>query len=176
VAAPRVSDLPRIRVALGFYRVSAAVTGVFLLLLVVMMVTRYGFGLDLELGGPDGLVSLAPKEIIEADAAVNLSTIILIVHGWLYVVYLICDFALWRFVRYSFGYFCFVALGGIIPFISFYFEWRAPPGILAQAPAVGGPAPHGAAPRGVAQPGVGVPARRHRARCSSSTSARSTPS
>jgi len=126
VTALRTEDLPRIRIALAFYRVSAAVTGVFLLLLVVMMVTRYGFGMDLELGGPAGFISLAPKEIIEADAAVNLSTIILIVHGWLYVVYLICDFALWRFVGYSFGYFCFVALGGIVPFISFYFEWRVP--------------------------------------------------
>ena len=126
MAALRTEDLPKIRVALAFYRVSAAVTGVFLLLLVVMMVTRYGYGLDLELGGPDGLISLAPKEIIEADGAVNLSTIILIVHGWLYVVYLICDFALWRFVGYSFTYFCFVALGGVVPFISFYFEWRVP--------------------------------------------------
>ncbi len=126
MAALRTEDLPRIRIALAFYRVSAAVTGVFLLLLVVMMVTRYGLGMDLELGGPDGLISLAPREIIEADAAVNLSTIILIVHGWLYVVYLVCDFALWRFVGYSFGYFCFVALGGIVPFISFYFEWRVP--------------------------------------------------
>ncbi|OJX63189.1 MAG: hypothetical protein BGO95_09250 [Micrococcales bacterium 73-13] len=157
MAAPRVSDLPRIRVALGFYRVSAAVTGVFLLLLVVMMVTRYGFGLDLELGGPDGLVSLAPKEIIEADAAVNLSTIILIVHGWLYVVYLICDFALWRFVRYSFGYFCFVALGGIIPFISFYFEWRVPRDIRAWTAAVAEPASDGEPAGDEAPAGSGVP-------------------
>ena len=123
---PRAEDLPRIRIALAFYRVSAAVTGTFLLLLVVMMVTRYGFGSDLELGGPAGFISLAPAEIIEADGAINLSTIILIVHGWLYVVYLIADFALWRLVRFSFGYFCFVTLGGIIPFISFYFEYRVP--------------------------------------------------
>jgi len=129
---PRAEDLPRIRIALAFYRVSAAITGVFLLLLVVMMITRYGFGSDLELGGPAGFISLAPAQIIEADGAINLSTIILIVHGWLYVVYLICDFALWRLVRYSFGYFCFVALGGIIPFISFYFEYRVPKDIRAR--------------------------------------------
>lgn len=129
---PRAEDIPRIRVALTVYRVSAAVTGVFLLLLVVMMITRYGFGSDLELGGPDGFISLAPAAIIEADGAINLSTIILIVHGWLYVVYLICDFALWRLVRYSFLYFCFVALGGIIPFISFYFEYRVPRDVRAR--------------------------------------------
>lgn len=129
---PRAEDLPRIRIALAFYRVSAAITGIFLLLLVVMMITRYGFGADLELGGPAGLISLAPAEIIEADGAINLSTIILIVHGWLYVVYLICDFALWRLVRFSFPYFCFVALGGVIPFISFYFEYRVPKDIRAR--------------------------------------------
>ena len=136
---PRAEDLPRIRIALRFYRVSAAITGVFLLLLVVMMVTRYGFGLDLA-SGVNGPISLEPTWWLKdngAEGAVNLSTIILIVHGWLYVLYLICDFALWRLVRYSFGYFCFVALGGIIPFISFYFEYRVPKDINARTRSVG---------------------------------------
>ena len=51
---------------------------------------------------------------------------ILIVHGWLYVLYLGCDFVLWRMLRFSFGRFLFIALGGIIPFLSFYFEFRMP--------------------------------------------------
>jgi len=123
---PRVEDIPRIRLALASFRVSAAVTGVFLLLLVVMMITRYGFGSDLALGGPAGFISLAPAEIIEAEGAINLSTIILIVHGWLYVVYLIVDFALWRLLRFSFGYALLIALGGVVPFLSFYFEWLVP--------------------------------------------------
>jgi len=139
---PRAEDLPRIRVALVCYRVSAAITGVFLLLLVVMMITRYGFHSDLALF--DGTVTMLER--IEEPGmdptgfwppgAVNLSTIILIVHGWLYVVYLVCDFWLWRLVRYSFAYFCFVALGGIIPFISFYFEWRVPKDIRARTRAL----------------------------------------
>jgi integral membrane protein len=87
------------------------------------MVFRYGFFVDIELGGPFGFLALTPKELI---TGVNLSTIILIVHGWLYVVYLGLDFLLWRFTRWSFGRFLFIALGGIIPLLSFFFEFRVP--------------------------------------------------
>jgi hypothetical protein len=62
-----------------------------------MMVFRYGFGVDIEVGGPFGFVALTPKEAI---TAVNFSTIILIVHGWLYVGYLYSDFRLWSLVRW----------------------------------------------------------------------------
>ena len=129
--APLASDVPRIRAWLVAFRVSAAITGVFLILLVVMMITRYGFGGDLA-WTPGGGFGLLPAEIIEAEAGVNLSTIILIVHGWLYVVYLVVDFALWRLARYSFLYFLFVALGGVVPFLSFFFEWRVPRDIQAR--------------------------------------------
>lgn len=121
--AIRPADIPRIRTVLAVYRVSAIVTGTFLLLLVLMMVFRYGFGVDIELGGPFGFLALQPRELI---TAVNLSTAILIVHGWLYVVYLLCDFALWRMTRWSFGRFLFIALGGIVPLLSFFFEFRVP--------------------------------------------------
>ncbi len=121
--AIRPADLPRIRTVLAIYRVSAIVTGTFLLLLVLMMVFRYGFGVDIELGGPFGFLALQPRDLIEG---VNLSTAILIVHGWLYVVYLLCDFALWRLTRWSFGRVLFLALGGIIPGLYFFFEFRVP--------------------------------------------------
>jgi integral membrane protein len=122
-SAIRLADVQRIRMVLAVYRVSAIVTGTFLLLLCLMMVFRYGFGVDIELGGPFGFLALQPRELIEA---VNLSTGILIVHGWLYVVYLLCDFALWRLTRWSFGRFLFIALGGIVPLLSFFFEFRVP--------------------------------------------------
>src|SRR5688572_3540626 len=121
--AIRPADVPRIRAALAVYRVSAIITGTFLLLLVLMMVFRYGFGVDIELGGPFGFLALQPRELIEA---VNLSTGILIVHGWLYVVYLLCDFALWRLTRWSFARFLFIALGGVVPLLSFFFEYFVP--------------------------------------------------
>jgi integral membrane protein len=135
--AIRPADVPRIRTVLAVYRVSAIVTGTFLLLLVLMMVFRYGFGVDIELGGPFGFLALQPRDLIEA---VNLSTGILIVHGWLYVVYLLCDFALWRLTRWSFGRFLFIALGGIIPLLSFFFEFRVPRWVDERLDAVETPA------------------------------------
>lgn len=122
-AGPRPSDVPRLRTALKVYRVSAAITGTFLLLLVVMMVLRYGFHVDIELGGPFGFLALTQLGQI---TAINLSIVILTVHGWLYVLYLACDFVMWRLARYSFGRFLFIALGGVIPFLSYYFEFQVP--------------------------------------------------
>lgn len=122
-AGPRPSDVPRLRTALKVYRVSAAITGTFLLLLVVMMVLRYGFHVDIELGGPFGFLALTPLGQL---TAINLSIVILTVHGWLYVLYLACDFIMWRLARYGFGRFLFIALGGVIPFLSYYFEFQVP--------------------------------------------------
>ena len=59
---PKASDAKRIRNALKLYRVTSIVTGAFLLLLCVMMVTRYGFGVDIEMNGPYGFLALTPKE------------------------------------------------------------------------------------------------------------------
>lgn len=122
---PRPADVPRIRLALAAFRVSAIVTGVFLLLLVVMMVLRYVYLVDIEYTDAYGL-QLTPKELIDGRGGVNLSIVILTTHGWLYVVYLACDFLLWRLTRWSFGRFLFIALGGIIPGLSFFFEFRVP--------------------------------------------------
>ena len=118
---PKLSNLPRIKSALRLYRVTSIVTGVFLLLLVLMMVFRYGFGVDIELNGPEGFLALTPKDLI---IGVNLSTIILIVHGWFYVVYLYSDFRLWSLMRWTFPRFILIALGGVIPFLSFIVERR----------------------------------------------------
>ena len=112
---------------MAVYKVSSIITGTFLLLLVLMMVLRYGFGVDIELNSVYGLL-LTPKELI---TGVNLSTAILILHGWLYVLYLGTDFVLWRSIRWSFGKFLFIALGGIIPLLSFFLERRVPRQALA---------------------------------------------
>ena len=142
MAGARVSDIPRIRTTLRVYRVSAIVTGVFLLLLVLMMVFRYGLGVDIELGGPFGFLALQPRQLI---VATNLSTLILIVHGWLYVVYLGCDFLLWRFLRFPFGRFLVIALGGIVPLLSFFFEFRVPKMVHAELDRLEADQPVGAA-------------------------------
>jgi len=139
---PRPTDVPRIRKVLAVYRVSAIVTGVFLLFLCAMMVLRYGLGVDIELGGAFGFLALQPRALI---TAVDLSTGILIAHGWLYVVYLGCDFLMWRMLRFSFSRFLLYALGGIIPGLSFYFEFRVPSYVNQQlAAATPAPTPAGA--------------------------------
>lgn len=117
--SPRPADAARIRGALSFYRLLAWVTGGFLLLLCLEMIIRYGFGLDIELGGSGGVLALTPRETV---VAVNLSTGILIVHGWLYVVYLFSDFRLWTLLRWPFSRFILIALGGVVPFLSFFTE------------------------------------------------------
>jgi integral membrane protein len=122
-AGPRLEDVPRVRVVLAIFRVSAIITGILLLGLCLMMVLRYIFHVDIEVGGPFGFVALVPPKEI---TAMNFSTFELITHGWLYVVYLGLDFILWRMLRFSFGRFLWFALGGIIPFLSFYFEFRIP--------------------------------------------------
>lgn len=120
---PRESDLPRIRKTVRVYKISAIITGSFLLLLCLMMVFRYIMGVDIELGGPAGFLALTPREML---VGFNLSTLILIIHGWLYVFYLGCNFVLWRLMGWSFGRFLLIALGGVIPLLSFFFEHSVP--------------------------------------------------
>lgn len=117
---PKVSDLPRIRGALKFYRIAAYITGVFLLLLIFEMVFKYTpLQLEMEIGGPGGFFALVPVDTV---TAFNLSSAILIAHGWMYVVYLFADFRLWSIMRWPFSYFISIALGGVVPLLSFIVE------------------------------------------------------
>ncbi|WP_120339398.1 DUF3817 domain-containing protein [Cryobacterium soli] len=117
--APKPADLPRIPGALKLYQVSSIITGVFLLLLCAEVVAKYFFGTELEGGGPNGFLALVPEGTV---TAANLSTGLLIVHGWFYVLYLFADFRLWSLMRWPFPMFLLIALGGIIPFLSFFLE------------------------------------------------------
>lgn len=118
---PRERDLPKIPGALRFYQISSIITGVLLLLLCVEMLMKYGFRLELELGGAYGFLAFVPSGSV---AAVNLSIGILVVHGWFYVVYLFSDFRLWSLMRWPIGKFILIALGGVVPFLSFFVEAR----------------------------------------------------
>lgn len=123
-ARPRAADLPKVPAALRFYQVFAYVTGVMLLLLVVEMIVKYGFGHWVYAFQPGhALVSfppVGPEDIYYKG--LNLSIAVLIVHGWLYVVYLFADFRLWSMMRMPFTKFIQIALGGVIPFMSFIVE------------------------------------------------------
>lgn len=116
---PKRADFPRIRSALRFYQVCSIITGTLLLLLCAEMILKYAFGLELEAFGPQGLLALVPGDAV---VAVNLSTGLLIAHGWFYVVYLFSDFQLWSRMRWPFLRFLVIALGGVIPLLSFFLE------------------------------------------------------
>jgi integral membrane protein len=114
---PKPSDVPRIRSALKLYRVFAYITGAMLLLLVLEMIFKYSpIQREIELGGAHGFIALVPDKTV---LAVNLSTGILIAHGWLYVIYLFSDFRLWSILRWPFSRFIAIALGGVVPVLSF---------------------------------------------------------
>ncbi|MFI7481791.1 DUF3817 domain-containing protein [Kocuria sp. M1R5S2] len=118
----------QIRGALTFYMVCAWISGTFLLLLVAEMITRYGFGFDLVAGGTDKAtgrtVALGWQDLELENLAggVNISTWILIVHGWFYVVYLVSCFRIWTLMRWPFPQLVVMALGGVVPFLSFVVE------------------------------------------------------
>lgn len=101
------------------FRVAAYVTGGMLLLLTTEMILKYAFGVEIEAGGPFGFLALVPTDTV---VAINISTWILIVHGWLYVVYLFACFRLWSAMRWPITYFPLLALGGVVPFLSFITE------------------------------------------------------
>jgi integral membrane protein len=70
------------------------------------------------------VLTFVPVETAVAPTGLDLSTGILIAHGWLYVVYLISDFRLWSLMRWPFIRFVTIALGGVVPFLSFFVEAR----------------------------------------------------
>lgn len=127
--APKTADYPRIRKALAFYKVTSVITGVMLLLLVVVMVMKYAFGVQLYLFTSEGFATFYPlmPEGIEGQFepdGFDLFRAILIAHGWFYVLYLFSNFTLWSPMRWPFWKFLLLASGGVVPFLSFILEGR----------------------------------------------------
>ncbi|TFD25393.1 MULTISPECIES: DUF3817 domain-containing protein [Cryobacterium] len=116
---PKPADVSRIPGALRLYQVSSIITGVFLLLLCAEVYAKFVLGYELEMNGSEGFLAFVPRDTV---VAINLSTIILIVHGWFYVLYLFADFRLWSLMRWPLPRFVLIALGGIIPTLSFFLE------------------------------------------------------
>jgi integral membrane protein len=118
----------QIRSALKFYKALAYLTGSMLLLLCAELVARYAFGQYLFAGGTNAATGqpfgfgFADAEPQGALGGVNLSVAVLIVHGWMYVVYLMSNFRLWSLMRWPFAKLILLALGGVVPFLSFIVE------------------------------------------------------
>jgi integral membrane protein len=116
---------------LRLYKIAANVTGYFLLLITVLYVIRLTTETDLWLAGPHGFLTF---EHFTLDAngfkvgfpetGLNLTSSILIVHGWVYVFYLYTDFRLWSLLQWSLGRFLLIAAGGVVPLLSFVAERR----------------------------------------------------
>ncbi|MDI6023259.1 DUF3817 domain-containing protein [Leucobacter sp. UT-8R-CII-1-4] len=139
VLQPRPADYPRIRKALSFYKIASIITGVMLLLLLAEMILKYS-PTHIELFA-DGGLSFAPvvvgegcqwyslfnpfQEVCEMSSTgtgTNLSLLILMIHGWFYVVYLVACFMVWSPMRWPFSRFLKLALGGVVPLLSFFME------------------------------------------------------
>lgn len=102
-ARVREATETKARGAFNRYRVMAFVTGAFLLLLTLEMLMKY------VLRGGDAF----------------LGAWVAIVHGWIYVVYLITVFQLWSFMRWDFGRMALLVGAGLVPVLSFVMEPRA---------------------------------------------------
>jgi integral membrane protein len=126
-------QVPAIRSALKLYKVSSFITGIFLLLLMAtwglrrLEVVSFGslIGYDLWIFGPNGFLTAEPY-LNEGEGmpetGLSLTVAILVVHGWLYVLYLFADFRVWTLMRWSFMRFLIIAAGGVVPFLSFITE------------------------------------------------------
>ena len=98
------ADIRTVKNALSFYKFMAYFTGTFLLLLVLEMILKYGFGHEVMIG------------------PLNLSMAVLIIHGWGYVAYLISGFRVVTMMRWDLMKMVLIALGGVVPFLSFVVE------------------------------------------------------
>jgi hypothetical protein len=113
------------RSALKFYRVSSKITGVFLILVGIEMLLKYGFGLLIWSGGSAGVLGLVPDSVDGTGlpvSGVDISKLLLQVHGILYIVYLFADFRIWRLASMKFQDFLMIAMGGVVPFSAFFIE------------------------------------------------------
>ncbi|MEY4276672.1 MAG: hypothetical protein RIS26_1135 [Actinomycetota bacterium] len=118
-----------IKTTLKLYRIAANVTGYFLLLITVLYVIRLTNESDLWFAGPHGLLTFEHFtldaegfKIGFPESGINLTSMILIVHGWIYVFYLYTDFRLWSLLRWNLGRFLLIAAGGVVPLLSFFAE------------------------------------------------------
>ena len=141
---PKLASFPAIRGALKFYQIASVITGVGLLLLLAEMILKYTpLHLELFAGGSGGFLWFAGViagadcewwslflpatnacEMTSLGDGVNISLAILIIHGWFYVVYLFACVRLWSLMRWGFPRFILLALGGVVPLLSFFMEIR----------------------------------------------------
>jgi integral membrane protein len=115
--------------ALKLYRVASAITGSLLVAITILFAVRVTSKQDLWLAGPHGFLTFESYQVDDLGNKVglptvglDLTTVVLIVHGWFYMLYLYTDFRLWSLMRWSFKRFLIIAAGGVVPLLSFFTE------------------------------------------------------
>ena len=118
-----------LRGVLKYFKVTSYITGIFLVVIMILWGIRLNIQADLWLAGPDGFLYLAFYSLDSAGEKVglpasglDLTSVSLIIHGWLYVAYLFGDFRMWTLYRWNFMRFLVIALGGVVPLLSFFTE------------------------------------------------------
>jgi integral membrane protein len=94
------------------YRVMAYTTGVLLVLLCLSMIAKYG---------------------LDISGAADVTRVVAIAHGWLYVVYLVVAFDLGSKTKMPIGKQLWVLLAGTIPTAAFFVERRISRELTPQA-------------------------------------------
>lgn len=113
--------------SLTFYKIFAFTTGIMLLILVAKMIMDYGFGYELYAGGTTAegaanALGFHPKESVSGGTGISYWTAV--IHGWIYVAYVIAGFRLWFLMNWRFSRLVTIVLGGVVPFLSFIVERR----------------------------------------------------
>ena len=120
-----MSEATKINTMLRYFRVTSYITGSMLILVMILWFYRGVLGQELWAFGPHGLLAFETRGVDDLglpNAGFSLTKMILIVHGWLYVAYLYGDFQLFTNLRWGITRFLIIALGGVIPLLSFFTE------------------------------------------------------
>jgi integral membrane protein len=100
------------------YRVLAFVVGVLLLALAAGMVLKYALteGTDLQTFGD------------------SLTGVVALIHGWVYIVYVVVAFLVSRRAGWSLGYLVLMLLAGLVPVLIFWVEHNVVTRLRAEQP------------------------------------------
>jgi integral membrane protein len=104
-----MTPAPGVDGALKRYRAMAFVTGSFLILLTVVTAVKY--------------IGEAAADW-ENESFLSVATVIGIVHGWIFMVYVVTCADLWRRMKWRLGRLLTMVLGGVVPVMSCVVERR----------------------------------------------------
>ena len=105
-------DVAKTRGALGRYRVMAFVTGTLLLIVTLNVILKYAVGVD-------------------NARYLELTSMIAVLHGWVFVVYAFTCVQLWTRMKWRLGRLATMVAGGVVPVMSFVVERKVRREVLA---------------------------------------------